>query len=185
MDTRSAPPDRDGNVLGPAQAGMRVCADVYLRTLFDIVRATVAADPNQTIANSPANAPANGQDAARRAERSIAWSIEDASELYQVNAWGKGYFCVNTAGHLVVRPDMNAEREIDLFDVVRGTCSSTRVARSDLRDETRPSTRWRATCPAPEIALFSTISAPTDDSCPPRCCGSASTRCSARSRRRR
>ena len=57
---------------------------------------------------------------ARRAERPIAWSIEDSAELYQVNAWGKGYFCVNPAGHLVVRPDMNAEREIDLFDVVQG-----------------------------------------------------------------
>ncbi len=120
MDTRSAPPDCDGNVLGPAKSA-EVCADVYLRNLFDIVRANVAADPNQTIANSrQANAPANGQDGARRAERPIAWSVEDASELYQVSAWGKGYFCVNPAGHLVVRPDMNAEREIDLFDVVQG-----------------------------------------------------------------
>ena len=57
---------------------------------------------------------------ARRSERPIAWSVDDSAELYQVNAWGKGYFCVNPAGHLVVRPDMNAEREIDLFDVVQG-----------------------------------------------------------------
>ena len=46
--------------------------------------------------------------------------MEDSAELYQVNAWGKGYFCVNPAGHLVVRPDMNPAREIDLFDVVQG-----------------------------------------------------------------
>ena len=57
---------------------------------------------------------------ARRSERPIAWSVDDSAELYQVNAWGKGYFCVNPAGHLVVRPDMNAAREIDLFDVVQG-----------------------------------------------------------------
>jgi arginine decarboxylase len=83
-----------------------------LQNLFDIVRANVAADPNQTIAH--------GQEPVRRTDRSIAWSVEDSSELYQVNAWGKGYFCVNQAGHLVVRPDMNPAREIDLFDVVQG-----------------------------------------------------------------
>src|SRR5499427_648064 len=85
-------------------------ADVYLQDLFGIVRANVAAELNLP----------SGQEPARRAERSISWSIDDATELYQVNAWGKGYFCVNAAGHLVVRPDMNAEREIDLFDVVQG-----------------------------------------------------------------
>jgi arginine decarboxylase len=73
------------------------------------VRAIVAADPQHTLTGA--------QDSARR---SVAWSIEDSAELYQVNAWGKGYFCVNPAGHLVVRPDMNAAREIDLFDVVQG-----------------------------------------------------------------
>jgi len=84
------------------------------------VRAKVAADPNQTLGNTPASQPGNATEPTRRADRSIAWSIDDATELYQVNAWGKGYFCVNPAGHLVVRPDMNAAREIDLFDVVQG-----------------------------------------------------------------
>jgi arginine decarboxylase len=73
------------------------------------VRAIVAAEPSN----------ANGEPP-RRTDRTIAWSIEDSAELYQVNGWGKGYFCVNTAGHLVVRPDMNPAREIDLFDVVQG-----------------------------------------------------------------
>jgi arginine decarboxylase len=82
-----------------------------LRDLFDIVRANVAADPNHTLANG---------DTPRRTDRPIPWTVDDSSELYQVNAWGKGYFCVNAAGHLVVRPDMNAAREIDLYDVVQG-----------------------------------------------------------------
>jgi arginine decarboxylase len=81
-----------------------------LQNLFGIVRATVASDPNSI--PSP--------DAPGRRERSIAWSVDDSAELYQVNAWGKGYFCVNPAGHLVVRPDMDPAREIDLFDVVQG-----------------------------------------------------------------
>jgi arginine decarboxylase len=82
-----------------------------LRDLFDIVRANVAADPHHTLANG---------EAPRRSDRPIPWTVDDSSELYQVNAWGKGYFCVNAAGHLVVRPDMNPAREIDLFDVVQG-----------------------------------------------------------------
>jgi arginine decarboxylase len=73
------------------------------------VRAIVAAEPSN----------ANGEPP-RRTDRTIAWSTEDSAELYQVNGWGKGYFCVNAAGHLVVRPDMNPAREIDLFDVVQG-----------------------------------------------------------------
>jgi arginine decarboxylase len=76
------------------------------------VRANVAAEPNPSALAADA--------IARRTERPIAWSVDDSAELYQVNAWGKGYFCVNPAGHLVVRPDMSPEREIDLFDVVQG-----------------------------------------------------------------
>jgi arginine decarboxylase len=48
------------------------------------------------------------------------WRIEDALELYLVNAWGKGYFSINEAGHVVVRPGTQPGREIDLYDVVEG-----------------------------------------------------------------
>ena len=48
------------------------------------------------------------------------WKIEDSVELYQVSAWGKGYFGVNAAGHMVVRPDTSAAREIDLYEMVQG-----------------------------------------------------------------
>ena len=48
----------------------------------------------------------------------FAWSVEDSAELYQVNAWGKGYFCVNAAGHLVVRPRHERRR-------ARSTCSKS------------------------------------------------------------
>jgi arginine decarboxylase len=49
-----------------------------------------------------------------------AWKIEEALDLYQVEAWGKGYFSINAAGHVVVRPSMEENREIDLHDVVQG-----------------------------------------------------------------
>ena len=48
------------------------------------------------------------------------WTIEDSLDLYQIPAWGQGYFSVNAAGHLVVRPDGTPEREIDLHEVVQG-----------------------------------------------------------------
>src|SRR5262245_38857805 len=56
----------------------------------------------------------------RPAAASNGWSVEDSLELYQIPAWGKGYFGVNAAGHMVVRPDTTPEREIDLLDVVQG-----------------------------------------------------------------
>jgi arginine decarboxylase len=50
----------------------------------------------------------------------LGWKVEDSAQLYQVDAWGGGYFSVNEAGHVVVRPDQRAEREIDLLEVVEG-----------------------------------------------------------------
>ena len=55
------------------------------------------------------------------------WSVAQSSELYQVDAWGKGYFAINAAGHVVVRPDATEGREIDLHEVVQG------LAARDLR----------------------------------------------------
>jgi len=53
-----------------------------------------------------------------RAKASQGWSIEDSMELYSVPSWGGGYFQVNAAGHVVVRPDKDPAREIDLYEVV-------------------------------------------------------------------
>ncbi len=56
--------------------------------------------------------------ATRRA--SASWSVDDSRELYHVDAWGKGYFSVNAAGNVVVRPDQRPGHEIDLHEVVQG-----------------------------------------------------------------
>ena len=53
-----------------------------------------------------------------RAKASQGWTIEDSMDLYSVPAWGGGYFHVNAAGHVVVRPDKDPAREIDLYEVV-------------------------------------------------------------------
>lgn len=48
------------------------------------------------------------------------WKVADSAELYQVEAWGGGYFALNAEGHVVVRPNQTAEQEIDLHEVVQG-----------------------------------------------------------------
>jgi arginine decarboxylase len=48
------------------------------------------------------------------------WSVADSLDLYHVDAWGKGYFSINDAGHVVVRPAQDRAGEIDLYDVVQG-----------------------------------------------------------------
>src|ERR1700728_2553447 len=50
-----------------------------------------------------------------------AWTIEDSLDLYHVKAWGKGYFSINDAGHVIVRPDTQpGGQTIDLYEVVEG-----------------------------------------------------------------
>lgn len=48
------------------------------------------------------------------------WTIADSADLYQVSAWGKGYFGISESGRVVVRPDQGGAGEIDLFEVVQG-----------------------------------------------------------------
>jgi arginine decarboxylase len=49
-----------------------------------------------------------------------AWSVEDASELYNVARWGKDYFSVDTTGDLLVHPDPNQSQSINMKELVDG-----------------------------------------------------------------
>src|SRR5208283_2356140 len=46
------------------------------------------------------------------------WVTADAAELYDVQAWGKGYFSVGSNGHLWVHPNKDATRSIDLKELI-------------------------------------------------------------------
>lgn len=46
------------------------------------------------------------------------WSVLDAAELYEVARWGNGYFSINGEGHVCVHPTKDAERSIDLKQLV-------------------------------------------------------------------
>ena len=46
------------------------------------------------------------------------WTTLDAGELYDVASWGKGYFSVGQNGHLLVHPEKEPNRTIDLKELV-------------------------------------------------------------------
>jgi arginine decarboxylase len=46
------------------------------------------------------------------------WSIERATQYYNVNGWGAGFFSINDKGHVVVHPMGQPGPVIDLMDVV-------------------------------------------------------------------
>jgi arginine decarboxylase len=46
------------------------------------------------------------------------WTTTDASELYEVPRWGKGYFSVNSRGHVAVHPTRDPNLAIDLKELV-------------------------------------------------------------------
>jgi arginine decarboxylase len=46
------------------------------------------------------------------------WSIERATQYYNIGGWGAGYFSVNDKGHVVVHPQGQPGPVIDLMDVV-------------------------------------------------------------------
>ena len=46
------------------------------------------------------------------------WTIRDALELYNVPAWGAGYFDINERGHLEVRPHRQGGKGADILDLV-------------------------------------------------------------------
>src|SRR6476620_9613732 len=46
------------------------------------------------------------------------WTTAEAAELYDVASWGKGYFSVGKHGNLLVHPDKDPARGIDLKELV-------------------------------------------------------------------
>ncbi|MFN3325604.1 MAG: biosynthetic arginine decarboxylase [Bryobacteraceae bacterium] len=46
------------------------------------------------------------------------WTITDARELYDVAAWGKGYFSIGDNGHVWVHPSKDPARSVDLKKLV-------------------------------------------------------------------
>jgi arginine decarboxylase len=47
-----------------------------------------------------------------------AWSVVDATELYEIERWGNGYFSIGENGHVLVHPTKARDRSIDLKQLV-------------------------------------------------------------------
>jgi arginine decarboxylase len=60
----------------------------------------------------------NGRKGALVLEPTDRWSTLDASELFDVASWGKGYFSVNDEGHVLVHPEKDPARSIDLKKLI-------------------------------------------------------------------
>ena len=46
------------------------------------------------------------------------WSTQDASELYDVSRWGKGYVSINEEGEICIHPTKEPSRSINLLRLV-------------------------------------------------------------------
>jgi len=67
------------------------------------------------------------------------WTIHDSLDLYHVLDWGSGFFAINAAGNVEVRPRSEDERSIDLMELVenlgqRGVRTPLLVRFNDILD---------------------------------------------------
>lgn len=46
------------------------------------------------------------------------WKIQDALETYGTRRWGKGYFSINSQGHVTVHPNRKTDESIDLKELI-------------------------------------------------------------------
>lgn len=59
-------------------------------------------------------------DATSSATHDSGWTIADSASLYGLEAWGQGFFAATERGTLAVRPTQSADRQIDLYEIIRG-----------------------------------------------------------------
>ena len=46
------------------------------------------------------------------------WTVNDATDRYDIERWGKGYFSIGANGNVAVHPDKNPQRRIDLKELM-------------------------------------------------------------------
>ncbi len=73
-----------------------------------------------TLADASASSSSSTRHRNSRAATEPGWTPDDSASLYAIRQWGKGFFDVNSKGHVVVRPTRNPTCEVDLHDVVAG-----------------------------------------------------------------
>ncbi|MDD1611983.1 MAG: arginine decarboxylase, partial [Methylococcaceae bacterium] len=45
------------------------------------------------------------------------WTLGESAETYAIDSWGDGYFTINAAGHVSVKPSSDQTVELDLYEI--------------------------------------------------------------------
>jgi arginine decarboxylase len=51
--------------------------------------------------------------------QSITWSTEQSAQTYAIENWGEGYFSINAGGHVCVKPSLDKNIELDLYEIAQ------------------------------------------------------------------
>lgn len=51
-------------------------------------------------------------------QKSTAWTLQDAHDLYALDVWGDGFFSINEKGHVSVKPIEGEDISVDINDVI-------------------------------------------------------------------
>jgi len=54
-----------------------------------------------------------------QSKQATPWTIEQSAETYSINNWGDGFFAINKAGHVSVRPSLDQKVELDLYEIAQ------------------------------------------------------------------
>src|SRR6476619_1624259 len=60
----------------------------------------------------------NGNGSAPASAPARPWTVAESARIYGIRNWGLGYFSVNDAGHVVVQPNQDPAKRIDLKKLV-------------------------------------------------------------------
>ena len=47
------------------------------------------------------------------------WTTEQSAQTYSIENWGDGYFSINAAGHVCVKPSSDKDIELDLYEIAQ------------------------------------------------------------------
>jgi arginine decarboxylase len=47
------------------------------------------------------------------------WSTQQSAQTYAIENWGDGYFSINAGGHVCVRPSLDKDIELDLYEIAQ------------------------------------------------------------------
>jgi len=56
--------------------------------------------------------------AVKNTNQSLSWTIQNSSDLYGIERWGKGYFTINEKGNICISPNGSKNKSHDLMELL-------------------------------------------------------------------